>query len=191
LVFEGKPLHPNILQPNQTALIVVDVQEAFRHVIPEFETVSVKISTAVRGFQTLGVPVMVTEQYPKGLGHTAEEIKLVFPDDAEIFEKSAFSSCGAGSFAARLDEMSIKQTVICGLETHICVNQTAHDLLDRGIQVHLLSDAVCSRFEDNKAAGLAKMQASGVIASSVEMSLFELMRDAKHEKFKEIQALIK
>jgi nicotinamidase-related amidase len=191
LVFEGKPLHPNILQPNQTALIVVDVQEAFRHVIPEFETVAVKISTAVRGFQTLGVPVMVTEQYPKGLGHTAEEIKLVLPDDAEIFEKSAFSSCGAGSFAARLDEMSIKQTVICGLETHICVNQTAHDLLDRGIQVHLLTDAVCSRFEDNKAAGLAKMQASGVIASSVEMSLFELMRDAKHEKFKEIQALIK
>jgi nicotinamidase-related amidase len=184
-------LHPNILQPIGTALIVIDVQEASRHVIPEFETVAVKISTAVRGFLTLGVPMLVTEQYPRGLGHTAEEIRLVLPDSAEIFEKSAFSSCGAGAFAARLDELNIKQAVICGLETHICVNQTAHDLLDRGIQVHLLTDAVCSRFEENKAAGLAKMQASGVIASSVEMALFELMRDAKHEKFKEIQALIK
>jgi nicotinamidase-related amidase len=184
-------VHPNILQPSGTALIVIDVQEAFRHVIPEFETIAVKISTAVRGFLTLNVPVLVTEQYPKGLGHTAEEIKLVLPDDAEVFEKSAFSSCGAGAFAARFDELEIKQAVICGLETHVCVNQTAHDLLHRGIQVHLLTDAVCSRFDENKAAGLAKMQTSGVIASSVEMALFELMRDARHEKFKEVQALIK
>ena len=172
-------------------MIVIDVQEAFRHVIPEFETVAVKVSTAVRGFLTLGLPVLVTEQYPKGLGHTAEEIRLVLPDDAEVFEKSAFSSCGASAFAERIDELNIKQAVLCGLETHVCVNQTAHDLLDRGLQVHLLTDAVCSRFEENKAAGLAKMRASGVITSSVEMALFELMRDAKHEKFKEIQALIK
>ncbi len=172
-------------------MIVVDVQEAFRHVIPEFETVAVKISSAVRGFLTLGLPVLVTEQYPKGLGHTAEEIRLVLPDDAEVFEKSGFSSCGARAFAERIDELNIKQAVVCGLETHVCVNQTAHDLLDRGLQVHLLTDAVCSRFEENKAAGLAKMRASGVITSSVEMALFELMRDAKHEKFKEIQALIK
>lgn len=184
-------MHPNILHPNGAVLIVIDVQEAFRHVIPEFEAVAVQISTAVRGFLTLGVPVLVTEQYPKGLGHTAEEIKLVLPDDAEIFEKSAFSACGAGAFAARLDELNIKQAVICGLEAHICVNQTAHDLLDRGIQVHLLTDAVCSRFEINRAVGVAKMQAGGVITSSVEMALFELMRDAKHEQFKEIQRLIR
>ena len=184
-------MHPNILRPDQTALIVIDIQEAFRSVVPEFETVAVKVSTAVRGFLTLGLPVLVTEQYPKGLGHTAEEIRFVLPDDAEIFEKTAFSSCGAGAFAARLDELGVKQAVLCGLETHVCVNQTAHDLLDRGFQVHLLTDAVCSRFDENKAAGLEKMRASGVITSSVEMALFELMRDAKHEKFKEIQALIK
>lgn len=172
-------------------MIVIDVQEAFRHVIPEFETAAVKISTAARGFLTLDLPVLVTEQYPQGLGHTAEEIRFVLPDDAEVFEKSSFSSCGAIAFAERLDELKIKQAVLCGLETHVCVNQTAHDLLDRGIQVQLLTDAVCSRFDVNKAAGLEKMCASGVIASSVEMALFELMRDAKHEKFKEIQALIK
>lgn len=172
-------------------MIVVDVQEAFRRVVPEFETVAVKVSTAVSGFLTLDLPVLVTEQYPKGLGHTAEEIRFVLPDDAEVFEKSTFSSCGASAFVERLDELNIKQAVLCGLETHVCVNQTAHDLLDRGFQVHLLTDAVCSRFEENKAAGLEKMRSSGVIASSVEIALFELMRDAKHKKFKEIQGLIK
>ncbi len=184
-------VHPNILRPDTAALIVIDVQEAFRHVVPEFEAVAVKVSTAVRGFLALGLPVLVTEQYPKGLGHTAEEIRLVLPDDAEIFEKTAFSSCGADAFVARLNELGTQQAVLCGLETHICVNQTAHDLLDRGLQVHLLTDAVCSRFEENKAAGLEKMRVGGVIPSSVEMALFELMSDAKHEKFKEIQALIK
>ena len=183
--------HPNLLTRGQTALVVVDVQEAFRSVIPEFATVASRISTAVCGFQVLDVPVLVTEQYPKGLGPTAEEIKFVLPDDHVAFEKTAFSSCGAAAFVARLEELGTKQVVICGLETHICVSQTAHDLLDRGFQVHVLTDCVCSRFEYNKAAGLAKMQQSGVVPSSVEMALFEVMRDSRHEQFKEIQALIK
>ena len=81
--------------------------------------------------------------------------------------------------------------MVCGLEAHVCVNQTAHDLLERGFQVHLLTDCVCSRFEVNKTAGMEKMFTNGVVPSSIEMALFELMRDAKHEHFKEIQALIK
>lgn len=183
--------HPSLLLNGQTALVVIDVQEAFRSVIPEFATVASRISTAVRGFQILGAPVLVTEQYPKGLGPTAEEIKFVFADDQEIFEKTAFSSCGAAPFVARLKALKMKQVVVSGLETHICVSQTTHDLLDRGFQVHVLTDCVCSRFEYNKAAGLAKMQQSGAIPSSVEMAVFELMRDSRHERFKEIQALIK
>ena len=183
--------HPNLLENGQTALVVIDVQEAFRSVIPEFATVASRISTAVRGCQVLGVPVLVTEQYPKGLGPTAEEIKFVLPEEEDPFEKTAFSSCGAAPFVAKLEELGTKQVVICGLETHICVSQTAHDLLDRGFQVHVLTDCVCSRFEYNKAAGLAKMRQSGAIPSSVEMALFELMRDSRHEQFKEIQALIR
>jgi nicotinamidase-related amidase len=85
----------------------------------------------------------------------------------------------------------ITQVVVCGLETHICVNQTAHDLLDLGFDVHLLTDCVASRFEHDKLAGLEKMKASGVIMSSIEMALFELLRDSSHDKFKEIQQLIK
>jgi nicotinamidase-related amidase len=183
--------HPDLLVNGQTALVVVDVQEAFRSVIPEFATVASRISTAIRGFQILGAPVLVTEQYPRGLGPTAEEIKFVLPDDQELFEKTAFSSCGAEPFVAKLEGIGTKQVLICGLETHICVSQTAHDLLYRGYQVHVLTDCVCSRFEYNKAAGLAKMTQSGAIPSSVEMALFELMRDSNNAAFKEIQSLIK
>ena len=121
--------HPNLLDSNKTALVVVDIQEAFRNVIPDFTVIASRASTAVRGFQILGVPVLVTEQYPKGLGRTAEEILLVLPDDFEVFEKTAFSSCGAEPFVAKLEEFGVKQVVLCGLETHVCVNQTAHDLL--------------------------------------------------------------
>lgn len=183
--------HANILDSKTAALVVIDIQEAFRSVIPDFAQVASRAATAVRGFQILDVPVIVTEQYPKGLGPTADEILWVLPEDFEVFKKTAFSSCGAGPFAEALDMLGLRQIVLCGLETHVCVNQTAHDLLDRGFQVHILIDCVCSRSEVNKIAGLEKMQASGVIASSMEMALFELMGDAKHEKFKEIQALIK
>jgi nicotinamidase-related amidase len=183
--------HPDLLDIRTAALIVIDVQEAFRSAIPAFPMVASRASVAVRGFLSLDVPVIVTEQYPRGLGRTAEEIQLVLPDGFEVFEKTAFSSCGAVPFIAKLEQLGTKQIVICGLEAHVCVNQTAHDLLDRGYQVHVLTDCVCSRFEHDQAAGLAKMAASGAITSSIEMAFFELMRDSKHDKFKEIQGLIK
>lgn len=171
--------------------MVVDVQEGFRNAIPDFAVIASRVSTAVRGFQLLDVPVIVTEQYPKGLGRTAAEILGVLPGGFEVFEKTAFSSCGAGQFISTLDELGVRQVVLCGLETQVCVNQTAHDLLDRGFQVHVLIDCVCSRNKIDKRAGLAKMRSSGVISSSTEMAFFELMRDARHERFKQIQALIK
>ena len=183
--------HSKLLERSRTALVVIDVQEAFRASIPEFSPLAERISVAVRGCRILNVPVIVTEQYPKGLGHTVEEIQLVLPDDTTPIEKTAFSSCGAGEFVARLTATGAEQVIVCGVETHVCVDQTAHDLLDHGSQVHLLTDAVGSRFEIDKKAGFAKMYASGVVSSSVEMMLFELMRDAKHEQFKEIQALVK
>lgn len=183
--------HPHLLNSSETALVVVDIQEAFRDVIPDFATIAQRAAKAVRGFQILGVPVIVTEQYPKGLGKTAAEIKQVLPKDFEALEKTVFSSCGAEHFVAKLEELGVKQVVLCGLETHVCVNQTAHDLLERGFQVHVLCDCVTSRFEYNRLAGLAKMRRSGVIESSIEMAFFELMRDARHPQFKQIQSLIK
>ena len=135
--------------------------------------------------------MIVTEQYPKGLGHTANEIVSVLPSKFHPIEKTAFSSCGAQEFIEKLNATNTKQVLICGLETHICVNQTAHDLLSEGFDVHILEDAVGSRTRENRHTGLEKMRASGVVPSCVEMALFELMGDSKDQNFKAIQQLIK
>lgn len=175
------------LDISSCTLVIVDVQEAFRSAIPDFALIASRIALAGRAFAVLGVPILVTEQYPQGLGRTAEEIVLSVPDSTEYIEKSTFSAIGSGDFASKLSE----QIILCGVETHICVMQTALDLIRQGIEVHLLTDCIASRFEHDKEAGLARMSAAGVVSSSVEMALFELMRDSKHEKFKEIQSLIK
>ncbi len=183
--------HRNILSNKYTALVIVDFQEAFRKMIPDFDRIAQSISNAARGFEILELPVIVTEQYPKGLGRTAPEVLKVLPDSAEIVEKTAFSSCGADEFLGKLKNLDVNQVLLCGLETHICVSQTAHDLLSQDFQVHLLQDCVGSRTDLNKTTGLEKMKMSGAIPSSVEMALFELMGDSKHEHFKAIQKLIK
>ncbi len=184
-------MHTNTLDRNRTALVVIDVQEAFRNAVPDFSNVASNISLMLRGAQLLQVPVIITEQYPHGLGPTAEEIRLSWPDNQEIIEKTAFSSCGAPAFTERLTQLGVKHVLVCGLEAHVCVNQTVHDLLAAGYTVHLLTDCIGSRFEHNKQAGLAKMQQSGALPSSIEMALFELLRDARHEQFKAVQKLIK
>ena len=183
--------HPKILNKENTALVVVDVQEAFRFPINDFAQIASRISVAVRGFQILNLPIIITEQYPKGLGRTAEEILFSLPPEFEFIEKTAFSSCGASLFMEKLRETGANQIVLCGLETHICVNQTAHDLLNENFQVHILEDCVGSRFSRDKETALRKMEMNGVVPSCVEMALFEAMRDSKHEQFKEIQNLVK
>ena len=183
--------HPNILQKETTALVIVEFQEAFRDMIPDFDEIGTSISKIVRGFQILDLPIIVTEQYPKGLGHTAKEVLETLSNDFTCIEKTAFSSCGASEFIEKLKELNIAQVLLCGLETHICVNQTTHDLLDGGFDVHILEDSVGSRSAANKQIGLNKMSISGALPSCVEMALFELMKDSKHQHFKEIQELIK
>ena len=183
--------HENTLDLGQTALAVVDMQESFRRPIHDFAEVAARVALVAHAAQLLGVPVVVTEQYPKGLGRTASEIRAVLPEGLEPIEKTAFSSCGAGEFVARLERAGARQVLLCGIEAHVCVNQTAHDLLARGYQVHLLADCVSSRSPQNKQVGVEKMLRSGALPSSTELALFELMRDARHEQFKEIQKLIK
>jgi nicotinamidase-related amidase len=183
--------HKNTLEARQTALVIIDMQESFRSVISDFAETAARIALVAHAMRLLNVPIIVTEQYPKGLGHTANEIKAVLPIDLNIIEKTAFSSCGAQSFEAELERTQALHVLVCGIEAHICVNQTAHDLLERGHRVHLLMDCITARTPHNKYIGIAKMQHSGAIPSSTELALFELMRDAKHEQFKAIQKLIK
>ncbi len=183
--------HENTLDAAHSALVIIDVQEAFRPSIPDFAELSARIALVAHAAQLLGVPLLVTEQYPKGLGHTAAEIRAVLPPSLAPIEKSAFSSCGAQTFTDELERLRIRQALVCGIEAHVCVNQTTHDLLARGYQVHLLADCIASRAAHNRETGLAKMQRSGALPSSIEMALFELMRDARHEQFKAVQKLIK
>jgi nicotinamidase-related amidase len=183
--------HENTLDATQTALVIIDMQEAFRSSIPDFAENAVRIALMAHAAQLLNVPVLITEQYPKGLGRTASEIRSVLPDALEPIEKTAFSSCGAQTFVNELERVGARQVLVCGIEAHVCVNQTTHDLLARGYQVHLLTECITARAAHNRETGLAKMQQSGALPSSIEMALFELMRDAAHEQFKAVQKLIK
>ena len=183
--------HQNTLELSRSALLIIDMQEAFRDNIKKFDEVAERIAIAAKGARLLNLPILVTEQYPKGLGHTAQEITEVLAESTHVIEKTAFSSCGAQPFVAQLESTQRKQILVAGIEAHICVNQTVHDLLAMNFQIHLLTDCITSRNKKDRATGLAKMQQSGAIPSSVEMALFELMRDAKHEQFKAIQGLIK
>lgn len=184
-------MHQNVLRTGNSALLIIDLQEAFRQSIADSGEIARRIAVFTRGARLLKVPVLVTEQYPKGLGRTVAEIAEVLAPENDIIEKTAFSSCGAQAFIEKLEKIGARQIIVAGIEAHVCVNQTVHDLLARNYQTHLLTDCISSRAAENKQIALAKMQASGAVLSSVEMALFELMRDARHEQFKAVQQLIK
>ena len=183
--------HKNTLELARAALAIIDMQEAFRSTMAHFAETAERIAVMVQGAKLLNLPILVTEQYPKGLGHTASEIASVLPETAQIIEKTSFSSCGAAPFRSELERLGARQVLVCGIEAHICVNQTVHDLLADGFEVHLLTDCIGSRKLPDRKAATRKMQASGAIFSTVEMALFELMRDSKHDQFKAMQRLIK
>lgn len=175
------------LDPKRAALVVVDVQEAFRKAIPDFDSVAGATAKLVRGAGAIGVPVAITQQYPKGLGETVHEVVEQLPEGTRPLDKTRFSAAEAEGF----DLGGRDQALVCGIETHVCVNQTVLDLLDRGIAVEVVADAVGSRTEENKELGLHKMEQAGAVLTSVETALFELLGGSDHEAFKEVQALVK
>jgi nicotinamidase-related amidase len=183
--------HEKIIDQNDTTLVIIDMQEGFRSVIPDFAETAARIALMTHAALLLGLPIIATEQYPAGLGSTATEIRTVFPPEYRPIPKTAFSACDSSEFINRVLDTKNKNILICGIESHICVNQTAHDLLTHGFRVHCLVDCVSSRVPSSKEIGLAKMQQSGVTPSSTEMALFELLRNSQNEKFKSIQKLIK
>lgn len=175
------------LDRERTTLVVVDVQEAFRKAVPDFERVAGGAATLVQGADAMGLPIVVTEQYPKGLGSTVPEVAERLPEDVEPLDKVCFSAAEAEGF----DLGGREQALVCGIETHVCVNQTALDLLEAGIEVHVASDAVGSRTDANRELGLARMERAGAVLSSVETALFELLRGSDAAEFKQVQELVK
>jgi nicotinamidase-related amidase len=175
-----------VLDRDRAALVVVDVQEGFRPAVRDFERVAANSAALIQGARVLGVPIVATEQYPKGLGRTVPEVAEHL-GDTEPIEKVCFSAAAANGFELGGRD----QALVCGIESHVCVSQTAHDLLDRGLEVHVARDAVTSRSEENKELGLHKMEGSGAVLTSVETALFELLGAAGSEEFKAVQRLIK
>jgi nicotinamidase-related amidase len=183
--------HLSLLDNRRAALAVIDMQEAFRPMVEGFEVYAQRIAVLVQACQILNVPVIVTEQYPKGLGRTVTEIAAHLPEATLPLEKLTFSACGIQEFDTQLREHHAEQIIVCGIEAHICVSQTAHDLLRLGYQVHLVSDAIAARLPHNRDVALQKMTASGAVMSSVEMAIFELCGAAGTDEFKQIQPLVK
>lgn len=175
-----------LLDRERTALVVIDVQEAFRPAVGEFETVAANTAALVQGARILGLPIVVTEQYPRGLGSTVPEV-LDALGGAPRLEKTVFSAARAEGFhlAGRT------QALVCGIETHVCVSQTVHDLLADGLEVHVVADAVSSRTALNRRIGLEKMAQRGAVVTSTETALFELVGAAGTDEFKAIQKLVK
>lgn len=179
-----------MLQADDTALIVIDVQGKLATLMHEKETLFQNLARLIRGAQLLQIPIVLTEQYPQGLGETAPEIKSLLPDVQPI-TKMSFSCCGAETFINSLEELDRKQLLVAGIESHICVYQTVSDLLDAGYEVEVVADAVSSRTAENRQLGLSRMYDMGARLTSTEMALFELLRVAGTPTFKEISKLVK
>ncbi len=176
----------NTIKNTEALLLIIDLQEKLVNMLEgnEVKDNAIKIAKACG---ILEVPTVITEQYPKGLGSTIEEIKNALPN-AEYVEKTTFS-------ALKEDEvnkfLSQKQVILFGIETHICVLQTAMDLLTEGYEVFVVQNACGSRDEANKQAALRRLIHAGAQIVTTEMVLFELLEGSKHPNFKEVQALIK
>jgi len=175
------------LDRERTALVVVDVQEAFRKAIPDFDRVAEASATLVEGADALGLRIVVTEQYPKGLGTTVPEVAEHLPDSVRAVEKVRFSAAEADGF----DLGGRGQALVCGIEAHVCVNQTVLDLIDDGVEVHVAGDAVGSRTAENRELGLHKAERAGAVLTSVETALFELLGGSDAPEFKQVQELVK
>jgi nicotinamidase-related amidase len=174
----------------KAGLVVVDIQERLLPAIHEKERLVANAVRLIKGAAILGVPVVATEQYRKGLGATVPEVAAAIPDFAPM-EKLAFSACGAAGFAAALQEKEISQPILCGIEAHVCVTQTCLDLMERGFRVWVAADAISSRTPENLRYGIDRMRAAGAVIASVEMVLFELLGQAGTEEFKQILTLVK
>jgi len=181
-----------LLDAANSVVVIVDVQERLMAAMPNgvksriIEQATILLTAA----NVLSVPVLVTEQYPNGLGPTEQALTEQLKSDASIIEKTCFSCVQSEEFSTKLEQTERKKVVLIGMETHICILQTALDLLGKGYQVYVLEDGVSSRSKTNQYNALQRLRASGVVISNVESTLFEWIGDAKHPEFKTLAKLI-
>jgi len=171
-----------LLEKDRAALLVVDVQEGFRS-YATFADVAASCGRLVAGARELGVPIVASEQYPRGLGSTAPEVGLA---DEPRIEKTVFSAARADGF----DLGGRDQVLVAGIEAHVCVSQTVHDLLAQGLEVHVAADAVGSRHRIDYDRALPRLERAGAVVTTVEAALLELCERAGTPEFKAVQKVI-
>ena len=179
-----------MLNIRKSSLVVVDVQGKLAQLMCNKEILYKNIQILIKAAKMLDIPILWAQQCPDSLGSTVPEIEQLLSDNEPI-NKAAFSCCGEENFNIALNELARNQVLLCGIETHVCIYQTAIDLLRKGFSVHVIADAVSSRTPENKHIALSRMTAEGANLSSTEMALFELLKTAEHPQFKNIAKLIK
>jgi len=179
-----------LLNKETAVLLVIDVQGKLAQLMHNKEALFDTLQRMIKGAKLLAMPIVWIEQNPKGLGPTIPEVAQLLKDYTPV-EKHSFSCCGNTSFMESLNTVKRSQILITGIETHICVYQTVMDLLALKYEVQVVVDGVSSRTPENKQLALNKMQAAGATLTSTEMALFELLKVAEGEAFKEILKIIK
>lgn len=183
---------PLIAQADDSVLVVIDLQERLAAAMPEQvrERVLSCVEIMLTATEMLSVPVMATEQYPKGLGHTEPRLKPYLDERVSVIEKTCFSCQTIPLFSQQLSATQRKQVFLVGMEAHICVLQTAMDLQANGYQVFVIEDAVSSRAQSNHDNAMHRLRQAGVVVTNVESVIFEWLRDASHSQFKALSRLI-
>lgn len=179
------------LNPSQAVLLIIDVQEKLFACVNRSDDVLNSLCKVIKGFQILEIPILLSEQYPQGLGKTITLLQSLLGDAYQPWIKSTFSCLEDLNFLNFVKSLSYDQWVIVGIEAHVCVLQTVKDLLKLGKQVVVLSDAMTSRSLFDCSTAIAEMRDYGARISSVETVLFELLKDSKHQQFKSISHLLK
>ncbi len=185
--------HLMTLTRERTTLVVCDVQERLFHAMDadHREEVMRNIKVLAASARRLRVPILVTEQYPKGLGHTLQELLDTLGPGVEPLPKVTFSCCAVGAFRARLQATGARHVVLAGIEAHVCVLMSALDLIALGYTVHVAADAVTSRTQANWRLAMDQLRQAGAVVTATESVLFQLLGEADTEEFRELARLIR
>jgi nicotinamidase-related amidase len=183
------PRSPELMNRDDTALVVVDVQEKLMPLIVGHERIAWNIGRLLDGAKILGVPTVATEQYPQGLGHTLPQLATKI--EAAIPEKLLFSCGACGDLFTQLAERGAHRLLLCGIEAHVCVQQTAMDLMAAGFRIYLAVDAIGARYDIDRDIALRRMESSGATLTTTEAALFEWCEAAGTPEFKQISQLVR
>ncbi len=171
-------------------LVVVDVQGKLAQLMDGKESLFANIEVLIKAAKALEIPILWCQQNPRALGPTAPQLAELL-GGVEPVDKMSFSCCGDAKFIEKLNALKATDVILCGIEAHVCIYQTAMDLLDRDLNVHLIADAVSSRTAANRQIAIRRLTAEGANLSSTEMILFELLKTAEHPEFRGLSGLIK